>query len=213
MYPMYKGLFFLPLLCSVTLAGSEPKITKLVIRYIASDLPNNTAGAKPKTFCVASNRYARIEQESDAALHSPNLIIVNEPDIWVIDLATKSGTHSVNAGPDLSVHNPILGTDSPEELFDFEFGYELQFLNRVHAKNLGSKEIRGTQCITREFEASDYLVTMYLDSKKNSPVELKVFKNGTMMFRIEYLNYENGLPFDASLFEPPIGISFTEQSQ
>jgi hypothetical protein len=201
------------LLLSAVFASSQPLITKIVFRYVASDLPENTAGARPKTYYLAGNHYARIEQESDAALHSPNLIIVNEPDIWLIDLATKTGNHSINPGPDFSVHNPILGPDSPEELFDFEFGHELEFLNRVHAKNLDSKQIRGMQCTTREFEVGAYLVTMYLDAKKNSPVEVKAFKNGNILFTIDYLNYESGLPFDASLFDPPKGISFTEQTQ
>jgi hypothetical protein len=188
-------------------------MTKIVFRYIASDLQEGAAGAKPKTYYLAGDRYARIEQESDATLHSPSLIIVNEPDIWLMDLKAKAGNHSVNPGPDFSVHNPILGTDSPEDLFDFEFGHEVEFLSRVHARDLDPKEIRERQCTTRQFEAGEYLVTIYLEAKKNSPVELKAFKNGKMIFTIEYLNYDSGLPFDASLFQPPKGINLTEQSQ
>jgi hypothetical protein len=209
---MKKTLVFILLLSSIALADSKPTVTKLTIRYIAPDLASGAAGAKPKTFYLAADRYARIEQETDA-LHSPNLIIVNEPDVWLIDLATRSGSHSVNPGPDLTVHNPILGADSPEELFDFEFGHELEFLTQIHAKLVDSKEIRGTQCTTREFEAGGYLVIMYLDAKKSVPVELKAFKNGDLIFRIEYLNYDSGLPFDPSLFKPPKEVTLTEQKQ
>jgi hypothetical protein len=209
-----KILLIVTVLSSITLAEQMPEVTKLVIRFtVAADLPANTSATKPKTLYMAGTRYARIEQETDPSSHVANLIIVNERDIWAIDSADKTGSHSTNPGPDFTIHNPILGTDGPEELFGLEFGREVEFLKQVRAKSLEPKEIRGRKCETRQFEAQPYRIVLYLDSEKNSPVELKAFKDGEMKFTIEYLTFEKGLPFEATLFEPPGDIALSEAGQ
>jgi hypothetical protein len=111
-----KILSIVAVLSSTTLADQMPEVTKLVIRFIAADLPADTSATKPKTLYVPGNRYARVEQETDPSSHAANLIIVNEPNIWAIDSADKIGNHSTNPGPDFTVHNPIFGSDGPAEL-------------------------------------------------------------------------------------------------
>jgi hypothetical protein len=208
-----KILLIVTVLSSTTLADQMPEVTKLVIRFIAADLPADTSASKPKTMYVAGNRYARIEQETEPSSHAANLIIVNEPNIWAIDSADKIGSHSTNPGPDFTVHNPIFGSDGPEELFGLEFGREVEFLAQVEAKSLEPKEIRGRKCETRQFEAKPYRILMYLDAEKNSPIELKAFKDEELKFTVEYLTYEKSLPFDSSLFEPPKDIALSEADQ
>ena len=115
-------------LCPIAFGETKPSITKIVFRYIAEELSENADAAKPKTMYLAGDRYARVEEETDSA--SKKLIVVNEPDIWVADLGNKIGSHTINPGPDFTVHNPILGADVPDELFDFQFGHEIEFLER-----------------------------------------------------------------------------------
>jgi hypothetical protein len=199
-----KAIIFLAIALSLAVkAASDPPVTKIVFRYIAADLAGNAAGAQSKTLYIASTRYARIEQETGLSRNEANLIIVNEPNIWIVDRLTLQGTHSVNAGPDLTVHNPILGPDGPEDLFAFEFGHELEFLNRVGAPSIARKTVSGRHCDTREFEAKGYLVSVDIDAKKNTPIELRVHKEGKLKFTIQYSNYDTGLPFDSTLFNPP----------
>ncbi len=166
-----------------------------------------------KILYLAGDRYARVEQPADGVSDRVNLIIVNEPDVWLIDGRNKTGNHSTNSGPDFRVHNPILGPDCPDELFGFEFGHEVDFLKRAGVKTLGFKQIGERTCATKQFAAKNYLVTVSIDTKKNVPVELKAFLDGEMKFTVEYLNYEIGLPFNSSLFEPPKDVHVSETSQ
>jgi hypothetical protein len=73
-------------------------------------------------------------------------------------------------------------------LFGLEFGREVEFLAQVEAKSLEPKEIRGRKCETRQFEAKPYRILMYLDAEKNSPIELKAFKDEELKFTVEYLH-------------------------
>lgn len=159
---------------------------------------------------MAGSRFARIEQGSNVDGSITNLIIANERDIWIIDAIQKTGKHSINPGPDFSIHNPILGPDSPDELFDFEFGREVEFLKQVGAKVMVPNEIAGRRCETWRFEAANYLVVVYVDAIKKSPIEMKAFKDGTLKFTVNYLSYESGLPFEAALFKPPKNVAVTE---
>jgi hypothetical protein len=218
-YLLWKDYTTTKLLCvalcacpTISFAGSPPAMTKIVFSYVAPDLPVDSPSAKPKTMYLAEDKYARVEEEPVDG--GNKLIIVNEPDVWLIDAVAKAGTHSVNSGPDFTVHNPIIGPDDcPEELFAFEFGREVEFLKRFGAKSLEIKEVDGTKCETWEFEAKNYLVTLDVDTARRFPVRVKVFKSGTMQFQIRYVSYESRLPFDLSLFEPPKNVHFDQQPQ
>jgi hypothetical protein len=208
---MSKALFIIfATFCSIALGESKPRITKIVIRYTAPDLTANSSGSRPKTMYLAGDRYARIDEVGDA--EGNNTIIVNEPDIWLFDSQSKLGRHTRNSGPDLTVHNPILGPDGPGDLFDFEFGHEIAFLDRVKAKSVGSEKIGSVNCVTRELKAQNYVVIVDIDQSRNSPVEIKTFRDGKLTFKISYLSYETGMVFEPSLFEPPKAISFVDQN-
>jgi hypothetical protein len=197
--------------CPIVFGESKLPITKIVFRYIAEELSENSEAARPKTMYLAGDRYARVEEETDST--SKKVIVVNEPDIWVADLGNKIGSHTINPGPDFTVHNPILGADVPDELFDFQFGHEMEFLERVGAKFIGSKQIGDVNCETRQFEAHNFLVTVYVNSETRTPVELKAFQGAKMKFRLQYISYEIGRVFEASLFERPKDVHFDEKTQ
>jgi len=187
--------------------ASDPTVTKIVIRVVAADPTQDPFAAKPKTLYFAGKRYARIEESRPDGAHA---IVVDEPNIWLLDLSAQTGAHSVNKGPDFEVHNPILGPDGPEELFDFEYGNEVSFLEGAGAKSAGSREIRGIGCETMRLESQGYALEADVDQTAKAPVELKVTRNGVMLFRIEYLEYHHSLPFDPSLFRPPAEVKISE---
>ncbi|PZR71989.1 MAG: hypothetical protein DLM73_14245 [Chthoniobacterales bacterium] len=203
-------VFFLSLLvlCSFSPNGQEPSITKVVFRLIPASPPSAFSSITPKTIYVAGDRYARIEEQVD--LDTQNLIIVSEPDIWVIDGKRKHGSHMVNPGPDLSVHNPILGPEGPAELFDFEYGRELRFFANSKTIKLGFKEINGVSCDVRELRSGDYRIIMNIIQGRKTPHSVEIFVNDRALLRLEYVSYEEDLPFDRSLFGPPLGIPLVD---
>ncbi len=195
---------------SVAQDESKPPVTKLEFILASPNLSANSIGAKPKTIYLAGKTYARIEQPADVTSERQNLIIVHEPDVWIVDIAGLKGRHAVSPGPDFEVHNPILGPDGPPEFSELEYGHEPEFFRRPEAKTLQSKRIGTAKCEVKELKANHYRITLYTDSVKKCPVLLQVFHGEEVIVQIVYLSYETGLAFNPSLFQPPKAISFVE---
>ena len=213
--------FFLSLfvLCSIPTIGADPLVTKMVFRLIPANSSPLPASVAPKTIYVAGDRCARIEEPVDAKTR--NLLIVNQPDIWVIDGGKQQGSHMINPGPDFVVHNPILGPNAPQPLLGLEYGREMRFfaeaftknrvgINSVAFRDLGSKQIKGTACDLHEIRSGDYRVLLNIIPTKQVPHSIQIFVKGRPVIELEYVEYETNLPFDESLFKPPAGMPITE---
>jgi hypothetical protein len=112
------------LLCNAAaFAGStNPEVTRIVCRFVSPEIPPDSFGAKPRTIYIAGESYSRVEEELDSAHGIHGLIVISEPDSWMINLVDRSGRHIVDPGPTFIVHHRIMATDAPRELANLEFG-------------------------------------------------------------------------------------------
>lgn len=198
-----------------TLAGG---FTLKAIRHDASNPKEMTlvtflqdwAGKRdqPRTLIRASEKFGRLEETPDPVGGIHGLMVVSEPDIWMINQMDHSGKHAVDTGPTYNFVAPILATSRlfpdgviPETLRSLEYGREVEYFAANHAKNLGEKA---------ELEKNGFKFILWKDPESNHPRRLEVFQNANHVFDVIYLKYETGLPFDAELFQPPTGIQITE---
>jgi hypothetical protein len=150
---MKNLLFLLSLLCGISAAQQPPKtMTKVEVVLQSPDAPVGSFAAKPKVFYRAGNRYCRIEEETDTEHGIHNLLIVNEPDYWMVNLITKTGRHSVDPGPTFNCHLPIFAYATPQsldeetrEIRQLEFGQEFEFF-----KSKGAIPEKGPVLQTKE---------------------------------------------------------------
>jgi hypothetical protein len=199
------------LLCNTAFAGAaKPGVTKIVSRFISPQIPPDSFAAKPKTFYIAGDSYSRVEEEPDAANGIHGLIIISEPDSWMINLFDHTGRHIVDPGPTFIVHHNILGREAPKEFASFEFGKEITFMRTHKAASLASRVIDGSRCEGSEFKYDAYRIVLYTTSDTRVPFQLEVYKDGKLDFEVRYVSYQTHLPFDASLFKPPSGITIEE---
>lgn len=123
------------LLTASLLAQQPPKtMTKMVVQLQAPDVPAESFAAKPKTLIRAGTQYCRTEEEPDPDQGIHGLMIVNEPDAWMVNLETKSAQHMVDPGPTFNCRMPIFAArlsgvpeDEAKQIGALEFGYELEF--------------------------------------------------------------------------------------
>lgn len=204
----------LPLVASFA-AAADPASTATKIEFVlvAPALRGDSLGARAKVLYLAGNNYARIEQPTDVFSKRKNLIIVNNRDVWTVDARTRTGKHQLNHDTDSTVHNPILGPDSPIALRNLEYGHETEFVDYSKAISLGRKRIGTAECNLYETKSGDYRIRFYIHAKTRCPVLLEVFKAEDTILHINYLSYETGLPFDAAMFVPPKGITFVEEQK
>ncbi len=203
----------LGLVAQAGMAGSPmPPVIKIVHRYIWPDASAQAFATKPKTLYIGGVKYARVEEEPDPERHIHGLTICSEPDIWMINLDGRRGQHIADPGPTYVTHHPIIGRDAPGDLQTLEFGKELDFFQRHGVNVLEPRIIDGSRHEASEFTQAGYRVVLCLRSDNRLPFQLDVFKGGKTAFSIRYLSYDTNVPFNATLFKPPSGITMTEVS-
>jgi hypothetical protein len=195
--------------------AAEPPMTKIVARMITASVVGDPIPAKPRTIYVAGEKYARLEEEPDAAGGGHKLIVTNEPDCWIINLVDKTGQHTVDPGPTFVFRSPIFWTTNgqPERDFeDLEFGAEMRFFGEGRARELKPRDIDGRKCKVLSIKTGPHEAILFLDPKTEKPFHIDLIKFDRLVSSVRYLSYETNLPFDASLFQPPPGIQITQEN-
>src|ERR1700674_1668882 len=170
---MRSVLLTLGLLAATSIGEEPPKtMTKVEVTLQSPDVPTGSFAAKPKVFYRAGNRYCRIEEAPDPEQGIHGLMIINEPDFWMVNLLAKTARHGVDPGPTLNCHLPIFAEGSPQSLDEetkqirqLEFGQEAEFF-----KAKGATAQKGPVLQTKE-------TTVY--RTRIGPTALALFTYGT----------------------------------
>ncbi|MES2507049.1 MAG: hypothetical protein V4599_10110 [Verrucomicrobiota bacterium] len=191
-------------------AEPEPAMKRIEYRHIVPGMSGDAFGAKPKVLYVAGTTYSRTEELPDPAQGIHGLIIISEPDVWMVNLLSRQGRHMVDPGPTFVVHHNILDRSAPEVFSSLELGKEVEFFRTQKAAPLEAQTVEGKPCLVSEFRHGDYRLVLFVQKQGGEPVHLDIFKEGKSLASVRYLSYQTGLPFDASLFVPPAGVTIRE---
>ena len=102
------------LLTTSLFAQQTPKImTKMVVQLQSPDVPADSFAAKPKTMIRAGTQFCRTEEEPDPEHRIHGLVIINEPDAWLVNLESKSAQHMVDPGPTFNCRMPVFAPSFP----------------------------------------------------------------------------------------------------
>ncbi len=205
------------LIVIASLSGTEsciatelPKtMSKISVRVIEPKPKEGSFQAQPKTYYRATKQYMRAEEELDKEMNIKALTVANEPDIWMMELVSKTGKKLKDPGPTYNVILPIYGSPVREkELAKLEYGMELDYFTKRKIK-ASSDKIDGKQVDKFETTADGCLVKLWVDPKSKKPLIISASKDGrTTVF--EYVVYEPALKFDAAKFAPPKDVKFAE---
>lgn len=191
------------------------RMTKMITERLGQ--PAGSFAAQPIVTYRAGNKYCRTEEAMDSTQGIHGLSIINEPNLWMINLADNTGRHIVDPGPTFNVQLPIFWhpkregePDVPKVFEGLEFGKELQFFHAHHTGHAGVREIEGKSYHTLSFTQGATEATLSFDPKTDKPFEVAVTNNGKPELAIRYLAYQTDLPFQKSLFAPPQNVELTE---
>jgi len=187
------------------------KMIRIVTRNVSPGLDPNTFAARPKTLYRLGGRYGRLEEEADPERGMRLLTVINEPDVWIANLADRTGRHIVDAGPSLKFHAPILWSeDLPVALRDLEYGCEVAWMKERAPRRPRAETLDGAKVDRYEASTGAYVVTLYVGRSDGRPRALD-FKNGTeLLFAVRYIAFEDRLEPDLGLFDTPRGVTFTK---
>lgn len=205
------------LFTSLTLGQDAPKtMTKITVQLDSPDLPQDSFARKPKTIYRAGNKYCRVEESPDPDHGIHGLLIISEPDVWMVNLTSKTAQHLVDPGPTFNCRLPIFpgpvtgtGDNLDYTKLGLEFGHELEFFKKMGA----ARQQPGP--VLQKQETIGYSIDM-------GPTRLALFTYGPNEFPLvvghtygkkgELLWYSGygELPFDSNLFVKPGGVTLVE---
>src|SRR5712692_8286049 len=113
---------------------APPRMLRIVTTVESPGLPADHFAGQPKTLYRFGNAYGRVEEVLNRQTGLHLLVIVSEPDIWVINRVNMSGQHMVDRGPSLDFRAPIVPGAKSERWKDLEFGCEEDFMKKAGAK-------------------------------------------------------------------------------
>lgn len=160
--------------------------------------------AKPKVLYKAGTKYGRIEEQIDAENHIHGLVVVNEPDIWMVNLFDSTGQHIVDPGPVIEFHAPILSGTISDHWKTFEFGSEVAFM-RAHSVVPLHQASRSGDVYLHTFEGTT--ATLHTTAA-GTPTSVEV-KAPDDQYTVNYFSYECR-KLDTALFAKPDGIHYSE---
>ena len=202
--------FFAFVLLSVAADPDQPQtMKKMITRLSGEAVKNDAAALRPRTLYRAAKKYLRLEEEADPNIGWHRLIVMNEPDSWLINLEDQTGRHYLDKGPEFYTKAPIFwGSDGkPESDFEgLEIGEEKEFFGSARARSLGTRTVEGNKCKALSIVKGHSEVILYLEEKTEKPYQIDLLKDGRSIESLRYLSYEAELPFDPSLFEPPKSV-------
>ena len=67
-------------------------MTMLTVKLESPEVPKESFAAQAKRMYRAGSRYCRIEENPDLEHGIHGLVIINEPDTWMVNLLDKTGS-------------------------------------------------------------------------------------------------------------------------
>ncbi|MFZ2656066.1 MAG: hypothetical protein WAX69_14135 [Victivallales bacterium] len=181
-----------------------------MMKIVTKDIAHaNLSGTKPiNTLYRMGRKYGRVERPE-----LKYLLVVSEPDVWMVNLADKTGEHVVDPGPTFVFKPCILpplenGLHSPS-LLDFEFGREHEFMKACNAIK-GGESVEGKQYDSLTVDKDGYSITLLSHAGKDKPFRITANKGKDIAVSLEYLEYESNLEPQMDLFKPPADVKIKE---
>jgi hypothetical protein len=215
---MYKLTLWssLPMLIGFTLVSlvqsqQDPKTMTKISTGIVEPRPDpGSFTAQVRTLWRAGTKYGRVAESPDIQNHIQGLMIINEPDAWIINLLDRSGKHIIDPGPSLVVRLPIFPDQAVSTKFrDLEFGGELEFVSKMGARGSKGEAVNGRETERYEVTSENSKIVLWTDLKSRKPLRVSLVV-GRQAETVEYLSFDDDLAFDPSLFRPPTGIAMQD---
>jgi len=201
---------------AIALGQQLPKsMTKLSVRLQSPEVPDESFAAKPKLMYRAGNRYCRTEEQPDPERGIHGLMIINEPDAWMVDLASKTAKHLIDPGPTFNCHLAVFAPgngrstiDPKDPLIELEFGRELAYFKDKGAESKEGAVIRGKPTTAYTVAVGDSRLFLFTTGTPERPWAL-VRQHGNIRDIYWYGEFEQ-VPFDSKLFAKPDGVRIEE---
>jgi hypothetical protein len=187
--------------------SSPATMMKLVVHLQSPDVPERSFSTQPKTMYRAGTRYCRIEEQSDIEHGIHGLVVINEPDAWLVNLVTKTAQHRVDRGPTFNCRLPIFtfdlksGEELSSQLMKLEFGQELVYFRIKGTTAEEGPILQGKTTKSYTIQVDDSRLQLFTSGTPEHPIAV-ARQHANRRDVYWYESYEE-IPFDPKLFTEP----------
>jgi hypothetical protein len=208
-------LVFMALSATAFGQQSPESMTKLSVRLQRRELPDESFAVQPKLMYRAGNPYCRTDEVPDPDNGIHGLVIVGEPDVWMVNLLTKTDRHFVDPGPTFNCHLAIFageqtmtGTGVKDPLLELEFGRELVYFKGKGAAPKEGPVLQGKPTTAYAATLGDSQLFLFTTGTPERPWTVARQHGGER----EIFSYGicEQLPFDPKLFASPEGVKIED---
>jgi hypothetical protein len=187
------------------------RMVKIVYRDVTPGIESWSFPAQPKTLYRLGTRYGRVEEAPDEKQGIHGLVVVNEPDVWMVNLATKQGRHIVDTGAPYHFRAPIVGgPGDPPAITRLESGCELVYMKAGGGSRPKTAKVDGRVVDRYEVRVGEYRLVLSVSRDEGTPIAFAVYEKGGLSYDMRYVEYEAGLEPRMELFQKPDGIEYEE---
>jgi hypothetical protein len=190
-------------------------MTRMEVLIQSPDTSSTSSSAKSKVLYRAGDLDCRMEEQADPERGIHGLMVIHEPDAWMVNLVTHTALHIVNTGPTYHCRMPIFAdrlrdmpADEQRPIGDLEFGRELEFFTDRDAKPHPGPVLQGKQTTMYELQFGASSLALFTVGGPAIPLAV-VWRRDKTHEVFWYSSYEQ-VPFDPSLFAKPQGVTITE---
>lgn len=191
-------------------------MTKLIVRLQSQDVPEASFAAQPKTMYRAGTHYCRIEELPDIEHGIHGLLVINEPDTWLVNLLTKTAQHHLDPGPTFNCRLPVFvfgediksAVDARSQLMGLEFGRELAYFDEREATSTPGPTLQGKATKAYTIEIGDSQLLLFTSGMPERPVA--VARQHESKREVYWYGMYDEVPFDAKLFAKPEGVKIED---
>jgi hypothetical protein len=191
-------------------ADTPSTMIHAIVQMSGTDFPAGSFAAKPKIFWRASSQFCRIEEELDPAHGIHGVMVINEPDVWLINLADETAKHIVDPGPTFNCKMPIFAFSAEMtkgKLGELEIGHEIEFFHTNGAQLIEGPKLE-FEANYYELKVGDSILRLVERVDKHVPILIGLVL-GDKQYSARYLLWGE-VPFKVDIFAKPTGVKIEE---
>ncbi len=206
---MKYNLLFGCLLTGTAFSQQIPtSMTRVETVLQSPDVPAGSFASKPKVMYRAGTRFCRIEEapDPDKAIHG--LLIINEPDFWMVNLLTKTARHGVDPGPTFNCRMLVFPETAGSDL---ELGMALQYFKSKGATPAEGPVLQTKKTTAYRIDVGDVSLALFTYGTPERPLAVARIK-GEKHEIFWYSGYGE-VAFESKLFTLPEGIKVDDSKR
>jgi hypothetical protein len=193
-------------------AGCAPtSLVKAVSHLATPGLPENAFARKPKTVYRQGATRLRLEESEDVDQGLHLLTVINEPDVWQVNLADNTAKHFVDRAPQQRTTAGVIGggPGMPAKFGELEYGCEAAFARTYGQKSDERRSLGGRLVDTYVVAEGPQRLELFMDPA-GAPVRITYQVGRQILAVVDYDSYEASLPDQPQLFAQPTGLNYVE---